>query len=248
MKTNANNLIRPKRIQYSTFNFLHSTLSGQRPAPSCRRQFIPHRRTSGRTCIVSDSGGHQSASGGSAGGSASGTPAHDGWHRSLRARWLTSQTPLNTPSPPLNQQLTSPSRIPCPSSRRRYCSSYTFSTGKRLGACTPLYAKRTQFSEDRPNHNSCNDNELQRKKPLVNAKKNEPKTHQKRTKNEQKRIKTSQFQPKNNPPKNNPHQTQFQKGQISLEAIHNFYTIPLPAAKSRRTLYENVQITGETKC
>jgi len=95
----------------------------QRIYPSCRRQFIRHRRTSGRTCVVSDSGGHQSASGGSAGGSASPTPAR-----------LERPSPLNTPSSPLNQQLPSPNRIPSPSctpaplSRRQHCSSCTYPT------------------------------------------------------------------------------------------------------------------------
>jgi hypothetical protein len=60
----------------------------------------------------------------------------------------------------------------------------------------------------------------------------------------------SQCKPNPNPKKAkpNPFQTQFQKAQISLEAIRNFYTISLPAAKSRRNLYQNVQITGEPKC
>jgi len=68
----------------------------------------------GRTCLVSDSGGHQSASGGSAGPT------------------LTRNHPPSALSPrfsPPNQQLTSPSRIPCPLSRHRYCSSYTYPSG-----------------------------------------------------------------------------------------------------------------------
>jgi hypothetical protein len=86
--------------------------------PQGDKQRIYPSSASGRTCIVSDSGGHQSASGGPAGGSAGGTPAS-----------LERPSPLNPSSSPPNQQFTSPSRIPCTPSRRRYCSSYTYPSG-----------------------------------------------------------------------------------------------------------------------
>jgi len=87
-----------------------------------------------RTCIVSDSGGHQSASGGPAGGYASPTPAR-----------LERPSPLNTLYPPLNQQLPSPSRTPSPLPCRQYCSSCTYSTGKGLGTCNPFMQNEPNF-------------------------------------------------------------------------------------------------------
>ncbi len=77
-----------------------------------------------RTCIVSDSGGHQSASGGSAAGSASGTPARN-----------STSSPRFSPlsyllSPRIHLTLS-------PTIRRQHCSSYTYSTGKGLDACNP---------------------------------------------------------------------------------------------------------------
>jgi len=101
MKSNSNNRICRRQSAAGPIRF-------QRIYPSS---------ATGRTCIVSDSGGHQSASGGSAGGSASGTPAR-----------LDRPSPLNTPSSPLNQQLSSPSLLPTPTLRRQHCSSYTYPT------------------------------------------------------------------------------------------------------------------------
>ncbi len=85
-----------------------------------------HRRNQSaprRTCIVSDSGGHQSASGGSPSSAASGPAC--GFAGEPRNR---PPSPLTPRFSPPNHQLTSPSRIPCPPSRRRHCSSCTYPT------------------------------------------------------------------------------------------------------------------------
>jgi hypothetical protein len=96
-----------------------------------RLQRIYPSSAPGRTCIVSDSGGHQSASGGSAGGSASGTPARNR-HPSL------SYLPFP------HTHLT-----PYPLTRRRYCSSYTFSTIEELDVCNPYIPNEPNFKTPR---------------------------------------------------------------------------------------------------
>jgi len=106
----------------------------QSAAGVIRLQRIYPSSASGRTCVVFDSGGHQSASGGSAGGSASPTPA--------RLERLSS---LNPSSSPPNQQLPSPSSTPSPLSCRQHCSSYTYSTWKGLGTCNPYIPNEPNF-------------------------------------------------------------------------------------------------------
>jgi len=155
----------------------------QSTAGVIRLQRIYTSSASGPNCIVPGSGGHQSASGRSAGGSASPTPAR-----------IERPSPLNTTSSPLNQQIPSPNRIPSPPSRRQHCPSYTYSTGKGFGDCNPYMRNEPNLKTSGPTVTldmirTYNGN-LPKKR-----KKNEPKTHQKRTKNEKKRTKSNQNEP-----------------------------------------------------